>query len=148
MHSQKNYNIYTFESSKDKTKRLKTTVVNQLISFSYNMLSFDMNKERVKDIILYFAKYFDIDEESRNGVIKNLEEFNLMNQNKIKDDENEKNNPISVPVELEAQSELSENITSAVSEQIEKDENNDWSLLSTNCRVSDEIVSEENSEPK
>ena len=112
------------------------------------MLSFDMNKERVKDIILYFAKYFDIDEESRNGVIKNLEEFNLMNQNKIKDDENEKNNPISVPVEQEAQSELTENLTSDVSEQIEKEENNDWSLLSTNCRVSEEIVSEENSEPK
>ena len=87
MHSQKNYNIYTFESAKEKLRRGKTIVVTQLISFSYNMLSYDINKKRVEDVILYFSKYYEIEEENIGNIIKNLEEYSFLNKKKEKDDE-------------------------------------------------------------
>ena len=82
MHSQKNYNIYTFESSVQKNKRIKSIVVTQLISFSYNMLSFNVSKEKVKDLILSFSKYYEIEEVSVQEIIKNLEEYSYLNEKK------------------------------------------------------------------
>jgi len=82
MHSQKNYNIYTFESSSEKFRRIKSIVVTQLISFSYNMLSFNVSKDKVKEVILFFCKYYEIEEENKQEVIKNLEEYSFLNEKK------------------------------------------------------------------
>ncbi len=78
LHSQKNYNIYTFETSIDKIKRIKATVLTQLMSFSYSMISFKFRKERLKDIIIQFSNYYEIEENSLQEILKNVEDYCLL----------------------------------------------------------------------
>lgn len=81
MHNQKNYNLYTFESQEEKSKRLKSIIVSQLNSFSYNMISFNLNKKKAQEIIAYFGKYFDIENSKIDEINSNLEEFSFMTEN-------------------------------------------------------------------
>lgn len=89
MHSQKNYNIYTFESASEKNKRFRSIVVTQFISFSYNMLSFYVNKEKIKDLMIYLGKYYDIEEGQMEEIFKNLEEYSYINESKVKENFNQ-----------------------------------------------------------
>jgi len=81
LHNQKNYNLYTFESQEEKSKRLKSIIVSQLNSFSYNMISFNLNKKKAQEIIAYFGKYFDIENSKIDEINSNLEEFSFMTEN-------------------------------------------------------------------
>lgn len=111
MHNQKNYNIYTFESPEEKNKRIKNIVSTQLISFSYNLLSFNVSKEKIKELVYSFVKYYDISDDKTEEIIKNIEDYCYLNENITKE---EKNN-----YEL-------------------KEKDNDLSV-STNCKVSDKL---------
>ena len=88
MHNQKNYNIYTFETSEEKIKRIKGIVITQLTSFTYNMLSFEFPNDKVKDIVINFGKYYGLDNQKIEEILKSLEEYSQINENKIKVDFN------------------------------------------------------------
>ncbi len=82
MHNQKNYNIYSFEPEEEKSRRLTNTIVSQLTSFTFNMLSFDMASRYIKEIIHNFGKYYDIGDDKTNELLENLEEYVKINTNK------------------------------------------------------------------
>jgi hypothetical protein len=70
------------------------------------MLSFEVPKEKVKEIILHFSKYYDIEENQIDEIIKNLEEYSNINQ-KLKDNDssgfaitNSNSNPVRPDTEL------------------------------------------------
>jgi hypothetical protein len=86
MHSQKNYNIYSFETQKEKLKRFKQTVSTQLVSFCYNMLSFEVNKSKVQDVIFTFCNYYELEVESIEKIKLTLEEYSSINSNKVKEE--------------------------------------------------------------
>ena len=111
LHSQKNYNIYTFESSSDKLKRIKATVVTQLISFSYSMLSFKISRERLKEIIVHFSNYYEIEENNILEILKTVEDYCLIQHKK-------ENSEIVASHELEEK----QKIESAESEKSDKEE--------------------------
>jgi hypothetical protein len=84
MHNQKNYNIYTFESTEDKQQRIKNIVASQLMSYSYNMLSYEFPKNKAEELILTFAKNYEVDDDKVEELLKNLEEYSTINENKVK----------------------------------------------------------------
>lgn len=118
MHNQKNYNIYTFESPDDKSGRIKNIVVTQLISFTYNMLSFGVSKGHIKDLILNFSKYYDLDDIKVEEIFKNLEDYSLIYDNKNKSQDN--------------------------IQSIEKE--GDFSVVSTNCKISSDAIGDNSDE--
>lgn len=85
MHNQKNYNIYTFESGEEKTKRVKSIVANQLLAFTYNMMSFEVEKAKIKDLMLTFANSYALEDEKIEEILKSLEDY------KYKEKESEDN---------------------------------------------------------
>ncbi len=90
MLNQQNYNIYTFESSSDKQKRIQSIVQSQLISFIYNMLSFEISKNKVKEIIERFADYYTLSEEILKNLYKNIDDYlNIVENNSPKMDKEE-----------------------------------------------------------
>jgi hypothetical protein len=85
MLNQQNYNIYTFESFSDKQKRIQSIVQSQLISFIYNMLSFEISKNKVKEIIERFADYYTLTEEILKNLYKNIDDYlNIVENNSPK----------------------------------------------------------------
>ena len=89
MHNQKNYNLYTFESQEEKSKRLKSIIVSQLNSFSYNMISFNLNKTKAQEIIVYLGTYFDIENSKIEEINNNVEEFSSMTENNSSEEIND-----------------------------------------------------------
>jgi hypothetical protein len=131
MHNQKNYNIYTFESQDEKSKRFKSIVVTQLISFSYNMLSFNINKEKVKDVIQNFIKYFEIEETKGEEIVKNLEEYSCITENKVKLD-------ITFKIS-DDDSGFTNNLNSSSNNENNPDPKDNLSIISTSCKVSSHL---------
>jgi hypothetical protein len=124
LHSQKNYNIYTFESSSDKLKRIKATVVTQLISFSYSMLSFKISRERLKEIIVHFSNYYEIEENNIQEILKTVEDYCLIQHKKENSEIVEKKDKNSIQIETEAshEPEKKQKIESEESEKSDKEE--------------------------
>ena len=75
MHNQKNYNVYSFEPEEEKSRRMKNTIMSQLTSFSYNMLSFELAVRNIKEVILEFSNYYEIDNDKIDELMKNLDEY-------------------------------------------------------------------------
>jgi hypothetical protein len=82
MHNQKNYNMYSFESKEDKDNRMANTIVSQLSSLIYNMISFGMPLSDVQNIVVNFSKYYDLDENKTDGLLRGLDEFSMISKAK------------------------------------------------------------------
>lgn len=83
---QKNYNIYNQESPDDKQIRIQSIAFGQLLSFTFNMLSFEIPKERVRDTINSFCKSFKIPEEQSSQILKSVDEYTSTIDEQVKMD--------------------------------------------------------------
>jgi hypothetical protein len=73
---QQNYNIYTFENPLEKKKRIGNLVNSELVSLIYNMISFEISKPRVMEIIKKFTDYYQLNEENLISILKNIDSYN------------------------------------------------------------------------
>ena len=89
MLNQQNYNIYSFENPAEKQKRIQNIVHGQLISFIYNLLSFDISKERVKELVEKFVDYYQLSEDQLKNLFKNIEEYMTIVESTMKADKDE-----------------------------------------------------------
>lgn len=95
LHNQKNYNIYSFESMEEKHSRIQSSILYQLISYTYNMVAFNFDKQKTSEVLEYFKKYYALDENSCTELDKNFNEYsklyetNVQNMNKSDIDSNE-----------------------------------------------------------
>ena len=92
MHNQKNYNVYSFEPEEEKSRRMKNTIISQLTSFTYNMLSFELSVRNIKEIILDFSDYYEIEKEKIDELMKNLDDYVTKNSESKSDTENKFDN--------------------------------------------------------
>ena len=86
MHNQKNFNIYSKEDYLTKKERINNIVKFQLNTYIYNMISFEIKKNVIDEIIQDFKKYYDLSQnvtDSLNKIIDN-------NINKNKEGKNDK----------------------------------------------------------
>ncbi len=90
--------MFTFESNEEKQKRVKSIIVSQLVSYSYNMISFNLIKVKVIEVIEYFSIYHDLDETKTEEIKKNFEEFSIIMEDKNKESE------IEIPKESDSKS--------------------------------------------
>ncbi len=104
MHNQKNYNIYSFEAEEEKTRRLKNSIVSQLTSFTFNMLSFELEPRDVREILINFGKYFELTDDKIEELLKNLEEYIQINISKSNQDNSETNDEAIAKVDNEVES--------------------------------------------
>ena len=66
---------YQSESPDDKNMRIQSVAFGQLLSFSYNMLSFLISKEKVRETINNFCKIYKIHEDMAAIVLKNVDNY-------------------------------------------------------------------------
>jgi hypothetical protein len=74
--------IYTFDSSSEMKKRHQNLIFGQLVSFSFNILSFDIKKSTVKEILVKFAQQFELSQDLTDSLVSNVDVYNT----KIEDD--------------------------------------------------------------
>jgi hypothetical protein len=122
MHHQKNYNLYSFESKEEKEKRMLNTILSQLGSFIYNMISFGMPSSDVQLLIEDFIKYYDIDKDNSEQLLKSLEEFNHIS--KSKDIDNTSRISSNIPLKEEEKNNEKQEENDQGKENITKEENN------------------------
>ena len=68
LHSQKTYNIYTFEAN-NKDEQIRKTVINILSMSVYNMTSFELPKPEIEKLFKEFTNYYSLTEEEENTLI-------------------------------------------------------------------------------
>jgi len=74
-HGQKATNTYQNETPEDKQMRIQSVAFGQLLSFSFNMLSFLIPKEKVKDTINNFCKIYKIQDEMAMQILKSVDDY-------------------------------------------------------------------------
>jgi hypothetical protein len=100
VYHQKNYNNYTQESPDDKQLRIQSIAFGQLLSFTFNMLSFEIPKEKVRETINSFCKSFKIGEELSSQIIKSVDEYSSSFDQQVKMDIIDDNLSVISSVEL------------------------------------------------
>jgi hypothetical protein len=75
IHNQRALHTYQLESPDDKNMRIQSVAFGQLLSFSYNMLSFLISKEKVRETINNFCKIYKIHEDMAAIVLKNVDNY-------------------------------------------------------------------------
>jgi len=83
LHNQKNYNMYTSETNEEKCLRIKNTALSQLNSFIYNMLSFEIRKDKIRDLVINFCRYHQIGEDQMASIFKNIEDYQYIAEIKV-----------------------------------------------------------------
>jgi hypothetical protein len=86
IHNQRAYYAYGSESTEDKQMRIQSIGFGQLLSFSFNMLSFEISKEKVKETIYNFCKVYKIPEEMTGQIIKSIDEYTSTIDQQVKMD--------------------------------------------------------------
>jgi hypothetical protein len=75
LHNQRALHTYHSESADDKLMRMQSVAFGQLLSFSFNMLSFMIPKEKVRETIHNFCKIYKIQEDMAFQILKSVEEY-------------------------------------------------------------------------
>jgi len=148
LHNQKNYNMYTSESNDEKTLRIKNTAFSQLNSFIYNMLSFEIRKDRIRDLVMNFSKYHSINEEGTQQIFKNIEDYQYISENKIN------KNPVqSISSEDKVQfsfdedpTKINSNSTSTTDKNTEKKQEESKETIKTESNIESEPNNDDHSE--
>lgn len=86
VHNQRAYNAYNQESADDKQLRIQSIAFGQLLSFAFNMLSFEIPREKVRDTINNFCKIFKIQEEMATQILKSVEDYTTSMDQQVKMD--------------------------------------------------------------
>lgn len=97
---QRNYNSYNNETQDERILRIQSISFGQLLSFTFNMLSFDIPKEKVKDISYVFIKNYKIPEEMGYQIIKTIDDYSETIDQKVKMDIIEDNLSVLSSVEI------------------------------------------------
>ena len=77
MNKQSLFSLYNFENPNDEKSRIENSVFGQLIIFIENMMSFDVNKQKVKDLVMEFCKIHSMSEELTLQISKQIDEYNV-----------------------------------------------------------------------
>jgi len=83
IYKQKNFNC---ESSEERQIRIKTTAFSQLLHFTFNMISFGIVKEKVRDTINKICRLFKIPEELSVQILNHVEECSSALEKHIKNE--------------------------------------------------------------
>lgn len=94
MTNQNIFSLYNFENPNDEQKRISNIIYCQLISYIYNMLSMEVSKEIVKELISDFCKNYKLTEEYSSIIMKNIEEYNTKNSQSVQNSIIEDNLPL------------------------------------------------------
>lgn len=86
VHNQRAYNVYHTETSDDKKIRIQSIAFGQLLSFTFNMLSFEIPKDKVRDTINSFCKLYKIQEEMASQILKSVDEYTTTMDQQVKMD--------------------------------------------------------------
>jgi len=86
IHNHRSFNNYHNESQSEKQMRLQSIGFGQLLSFSFNMLSFEISKEKVRDVIKNFSKIYKLPEELSSQIIKSVDEYSESIDQQVKMD--------------------------------------------------------------
>jgi hypothetical protein len=86
VHYKKNHNFDYQESATDKQIRIQSIAFGQLLSFTFNMLSFEIPKERVRESINSFCGLYKIPEELSTQILKSVDEYTTTMDQQVKID--------------------------------------------------------------
>lgn len=86
VHNQRAYHTYHSESADDKQMRIQSIAFGQLLSFTFNMLSFAIPKEKVKDTIYNFCRIYKMPEEMASQIIKSVDDYTYSIDQQVKMD--------------------------------------------------------------
>lgn len=86
IHNRRSYTPNDQESPDDKQMRIQSIAFGQLLSFTFNMLSFEIPKERVREVIHSFCKSFKIPEELALQILKSVDEYTSTIDQQVKMD--------------------------------------------------------------
>jgi hypothetical protein len=75
IHNQRALHTYHSESPDDKQMRIQSVAFGQLLSFSFNMLSFLIPKEKVRETINNFCKIYKIQEDMAAQILKSVDDY-------------------------------------------------------------------------
>ena len=134
MHNQKNFNIYSKEDFTTKKERINNIVKFQLNTYIYNMLSFDVKKNFITQMLEEFKNYYDI----AQNIIDSLNKIIEDNDTKEKNDKKiaMKNNNIEKEKEKEVEKEKeinkSEQTSVETKEKIDDENKNNEVVLNNN----------------
>ena len=81
MHNQKNFNRYSKEDLDNKKQRINNITKFQISSYLYNMISFDIKKSIMNDIISEFKNYYDLNKDIVDEFNKIIDNNNNINNN-------------------------------------------------------------------
>ena len=86
MHNQKNFSIYSKEDYLTKKERINNIVKFQLNTYIYNMLSFEIKKNIIEEIIQDFKKYYDLSQNVIDSLYQIIKNFNKNKEDKKDND--------------------------------------------------------------
>jgi hypothetical protein len=86
IHNQHVYHTYISESANDKQTRIQSVAFGQLVIYTYNMLSFYISKEKVKETINIFFKIYKLPEEMEIQILKSIEDYSPSTDQQIKNE--------------------------------------------------------------
>lgn len=84
IHNHRSFHNYYNESHSEKQMRIQSIGFGQLLSFSFNMLSFEIGKEKVRDLIKNFSKLYKIPDELSSQIIKSVDEYSASIDQQVK----------------------------------------------------------------
>ena len=88
MHNQKNFNRYSKEDLDNKKQRINNITKFQISSYLYNMISFDIKKSIMNDIISEFKNYYDLNKDIVDEFNKIIDNNNINNNFNINENNN------------------------------------------------------------
>ncbi len=86
IHNQRALHTYFSENLEEKQFRIQSVAFGQVLSFSLNMLSFQIPKERVKETVLNFCKIYKINEDMLNQLLRSVDDYTDTVDQQIKKD--------------------------------------------------------------
>ena len=104
MHNQKNFNIYSKEDYNIRKERINNIVKFQINTYIYNMLSFNIKKNIILDIIQSLKKYYDLTQNIVDSFYKilndNKDNIDEKNNKNIKDNFEDKNDKLKKEINI------------------------------------------------
>jgi hypothetical protein len=83
----KRTNTYDYkESANDKQIRIQSIAFGQLLSFTFNMLSFEIPKEKVRESINSFCMLYKIPEELSIQILRSVDDYSTTMDQQVKND--------------------------------------------------------------
>jgi hypothetical protein len=86
IYNQRAHHTYVSESADDKQTRIQSVAFGQLVTYTYNMLSFDISKEKAKETINNFCKIYKLPEELEIQILRSVDDYTPTTDEQIKNE--------------------------------------------------------------